>query len=70
VKFGGWKEKTIPTTSLKKIFSNSDGNNDISSRQELEVYPPSPPTALLSILAISRALVIQMLRNVMGGKIR
>jgi len=46
---------------MKNIFSNSDGNNDILSRQELEVYPPRPLTALLSILAISRALVIQML---------
>jgi len=53
MKFCGWKEKTI--------FSNSDGNNDISSRQEFEVYPLRPPTTLLSILAISRALVIQML---------
>jgi len=43
------------------MFSNSDGNNEISSRQELEVYPPRPPTALLIILAISQALVIQML---------
>jgi len=43
---------------MKKIFSNSDGNNEISSRQEFEVYPPRPPTALLSILAISQALVI------------
>jgi len=55
---------------MQKIFSNSDGNNEISSRQELEVYPPRPPTALLSILAISQALVIQMLWQFMGGKIR
>jgi len=47
-----------------------NGNNDISSRQELEGYPPQSPTALLSILAISQALVIQMLLKFMGGKIR
>jgi hypothetical protein len=57
----GGRKRQFPTTFMKKIFSNSDGNNDISSKQELEVYPPRPPTALLSILAISRALVIQML---------
>jgi len=64
------RKRQFPTTFMKKSFSNSDGNNDISSRQELEVYPPRPPTELLSILAISRALVIQMLWNLMGGKIR
>jgi hypothetical protein len=57
----GGRKRQFPTTFMKKSFSNSDGNNDIVSRQELEVYPPRPPTALLSILAISRALVIQML---------
>jgi hypothetical protein len=41
--------------------SNSNVSNDIASKQELEGYPPRPPEALLSILAISRALVIQML---------
>jgi len=66
----GGRKRQFPTTVIKNIFSNSDGNNDISSRQELEVYPPRSPTTLLSILAISQALVIQMLRNVMGGKIR
>jgi hypothetical protein len=66
----GGRKRPFPTTFMKKFFSNSDGNNDISSRQELEVYPPGPPTALLSILAISRALVIQMLWNFMGQKIR
>jgi hypothetical protein len=55
---------------MKKTCSNSDGNNDISSRQELEGYPPRPPAALLSILAISQVLVIQMFCNFMGGKIR
>jgi len=57
----GGRKQQFPTTFMKKSFSNSDGNNDISSKQELEVYPPRPPTALLSILAISRGLVIQML---------
>jgi len=66
----GGRKRQFPTTFMKKICSNSDGNNDISSRQELEVYPPRPPTALLSILAISRDLVIQMLCHFMGGKIR
>jgi len=66
----GGRKRPFPATFMKNIFSNSDGNNDISSRQELEVYPPRPPTALLSILAISRALVIQMLWNFMGDKIR
>jgi len=66
----GGRKRQLSTTFMKKIFSNSDGNNDISSRQKLEVYPPRPPTALLSILAISRVLVIQMLWHFMGGKIR
>jgi len=66
----GGRKRQFPTTFIQKIFSNSDGNNDISSIQELEVYPPRPPTALLSILAISRALVIQMLWHFMGDKIR
>jgi len=57
----GGRKRQFPTTFMKTICSNSDGNNDISTRQELEVYPPRPPTALLSILAIFRALVIQML---------
>ena len=66
----GGRKRQFPTTFMKNTFSNSDGNNDILSRQELEVYPPRPPTALLSILAISWALVIQMLWKFMGGKIR
>jgi len=66
----GGRKRQFSTTFMKKIFSNSDGNNDILSRQELEVYPPRPPTALLGILAISRALVIQILCNFMGEKIR
>jgi hypothetical protein len=66
----GGRKRQFPITVMKKLFSNSDGNNDISSREELEVYPPRPPTALLSSVAISRALVIQMLWNFMGGKIR
>ena len=66
----GGRKRQFPTTLMKKTCSNSYGNNNISSRQELEGYPPRPPAALLSILAISRALVIQMLCNFMGGKIR
>jgi len=66
----GGRKRQCPTTFMKKTCSNSDGNNDISSRQELEGYPPRPPAALLSILAISQDLVIQMLENFMGGKIR
>jgi hypothetical protein len=66
----GWRKIQFPTTFMKKTCSNVDGNNDISSRQELEGYPPRPPAALLSIVAISRVLVIQMFWNVMGGKIR
>jgi hypothetical protein len=45
----GGRKRQFPTTCMKKICSKSDGNNDISSRQELEVYPLRPPTALLSI---------------------
>jgi len=66
----GWRKSQFPTTFMKPMFSNYDGNNDISSRQELEVYPPRPPTALLSILVISQALVIQMLWTFMSGNIR
>jgi len=69
-KLVGGRKRQFSTTFKKKIFSKSDGNNNISVRQELEVCPPRPPTALLSILAISRALVIQMLWKFMGGKIR
>ena len=54
----GERKLQFPTTFMKKTCSNSDGNNDISSRQELEGYPPA---TLLSILAISQDLVIQML---------
>jgi hypothetical protein len=57
----GGRKRQFPTTFMKKTCSNADGNNDISSRQELEGYPPRPPAALLSILAISGALVIQIL---------
>jgi len=48
-------------TFMRTTCSNSDDNNDISSRQELEGYPPYLPKALLNILAIFRAVVIQML---------
>jgi len=60
----------FPTTFMKTTCSNADVSNDISSRQELKGYPPRPPEALLSSLAISGALVIQMLWHFMGGKIR
>ena len=63
----GGRKRQFPTTFMQKTWSNSDGNNDISSRQELE---DCPPEALLGILAISRAVVIQMLWNFVGGKIR
>jgi hypothetical protein len=66
----GGRKRQLPTTFMKKTCSHSDGNNDSLSRQELEGYPPCPPATLLSILAISRALAIQMLWNCMGGKIR
>jgi hypothetical protein len=66
----GGRKRQLPTTCIKTTCSNSDVSNDISSRQELEGYPPRPPEALLSLLAISPALVIQILCNLMGGKIR
>jgi len=66
----GGRKRQFPTSVMKKTCSNSDGNNDISSKQELEGYPPCPPAALLSSLSISRALMIQMLLHFMGGKIR
>ena len=66
----GGRIRQFPTTFMKTACSNSDVSNDISSRQELEGYPLRPLEALLSILAISRALVIPMLWNFMGGKIR
>jgi hypothetical protein len=65
----GGRKRQFTTTFMEKTCSNSDVSNDMSSRQELEGYPPRPPAALLSMLAISRALVIQMLWNYMGGKI-
>jgi len=66
----GGKIRQFPTTFMKTTCSNSDVSNDISSRQELEGYPPHPLEALLGILAISRAVVIQMLWNVVGRKRR
>jgi len=64
------KIRQFPTTFMRTTCSNSDVSNDISFRQELEGYPPRPPEALLSTLAISRSVVIQMLWNVVGGKRR
>ena len=55
VKVGGWKDKTISNNFDETTCSNSDVSNDIASKHELEGYPPEAP---LSILAISRALVI------------
>jgi hypothetical protein len=46
---------------MRTTCSNSDVSNDISFRQELESYPLRPPEAVLSILATSQAVVIQML---------
>jgi len=66
----GRRKRQFQITFMRKTCLNSDGNNDISSRQELEGYPPRPPEALLSILSISRALVIQILWKFMGGTIR
>jgi len=66
----GGRKIQFPTTFMKKTCSNSNGNNDISSRQELEGYPPRPPAALISILAISRVIVIKIFYNFMGGNIR
>jgi hypothetical protein len=57
----GGRIRQFPTTFIKTTYSNSNVSYDISSRQELEGYPLRPPEALLSILAISQALVIQML---------
>jgi len=57
----GGRIRQFPTTLMKTTCSNSDVSYDISSRQELEGYPPRPPEALLGSLAISQALVIQML---------
>jgi hypothetical protein len=57
----GGRIRQFPTTFMRTTCSTSDVSNDISSIQELEGYSLCPPEALLSILAISRALVIQML---------
>jgi hypothetical protein len=57
----GGKIRQFPTTFMMSTCSSSDVSNDISSRQELEGYPPRPQEALLSILAISRSVVIQIL---------
>jgi hypothetical protein len=57
----GGKIRQFPTTFMRTTCSSSDVSNDISSRQELEGYPPRPQEALLSLLAISQSIVIQML---------
>ena len=66
----GGKIGQFPTTFKNTTCSNFDVNNNISSRQKLEGCPPRPPEALLNILNISRAVVIQMLWNVVGVKMR
>ena len=64
----GRKIRQFPTTFMQTTCLSFDISNDISSRQELEGYPPRPPEALLSILAISRSEVIQMLYKCYGWK--
>jgi len=54
----GGKIRQFPTTFMRTTCSSSDISNDISSRQELEGYPPRPQEALLILLAISRSVVI------------
>jgi len=56
----GGKIRQFPTTFMRTTCSSSDVSNDISSRQELEGYP-RPQEALLSLLAIYRFILIQML---------
>ena len=58
--FVGGNIRPFPTTFMRTTCSISDVSNDISSRQELEGYPPCQE-ALLSLLVISRSVVIQML---------
>jgi hypothetical protein len=57
----GGRIRQFQTTFKKTTYLNSDVSNDISSRQELEGYPPCPPEVVLSILDISRDVVIPML---------
>jgi hypothetical protein len=57
----GGKIRQFPTTFMRTTCSSVDVSYDISSRQELEDYRPRPQEALLSLLAISRSVVIQML---------
>jgi hypothetical protein len=66
----GRRKRQFTTIFMRKTCSNSDGNSDISSRQELEGYPPRPPAVLLSIVDISQALVLQILWNLVGGRKR
>jgi len=66
----GGRIRQFPIIFMKTTCSNADVSNDIASRQELQSYPPRPPEALLNIVAISQALVIQMLWKFIGGKIR
>jgi len=66
----GGRKRQFPTTFMKKTCSHSDWNNDISSRQELEGYPPRPPVVLLNNLDISRVLVLQMLWKLVARRKR
>jgi len=66
----GGNIRQFSTTFMRTTYSSSDVSNDISSRQELKEYPLCPQEALLSILAISPSVVIQMLWNVVDGKRR
>jgi len=66
----GEKIRQFKIMFIRITCFNSDVCNDISSKQKLESYPPCPPEALLGILAISQAVVIQMFWNVVGGKRR
>jgi len=66
----GGKIRQFTTTFMRTTCSSSDVSNDISSRQELEGYLPCPQETLLSFLTISWSVVIQMLWNVVSGKIR
>jgi len=57
----GERIRQFETTFKKTTYSNFDVSNEISSKQELEGYPPRPPEAILSILDISRDVVLPML---------
>jgi hypothetical protein len=68
--FVGGRKRQFLTTFMKKTCSNFDSSNEMSSKQELEGYPPRPPAALVCIVDISRVVVLQMLCNLVGGRKR